>query len=217
MIILAHLEEWLTGGRAETDRGARIGIWSRRYLWSQSEPWPIGGDLIPTRRAPVGSASPGSAGPRTVGTIGGNIANGSPIGDMPPPLIALGTDPARCSRKAATRDDAAGGLLHRLRQAGPQAGRIREMVSIAAARGPATGQIDAATRFPSASTRISPRSCGCLQPAHSWRRGASPRRAALPLAAWRRTPKRAAADGSLALGPACSEARTAADAAMPKP
>jgi xanthine dehydrogenase small subunit len=27
---------------------------------------------------------------RTVGTIGGNIANGSPIGDMPPALIALG-------------------------------------------------------------------------------------------------------------------------------
>jgi xanthine dehydrogenase small subunit len=25
-----------------------------------------------------------------MGTIGGNIANGSPIGDMPPPLIALG-------------------------------------------------------------------------------------------------------------------------------
>ena len=27
---------------------------------------------------------------RNVGTIGGNIANGSPIGDSPPPLIALG-------------------------------------------------------------------------------------------------------------------------------
>src|SRR5690606_24318520 len=27
---------------------------------------------------------------RHMGTIGGNIANGSPIGDMPPPLIALG-------------------------------------------------------------------------------------------------------------------------------
>src|SRR6202011_5284570 len=28
---------------------------------------------------------------RTVGTIGGNIANGSPIGDTPPALIALGS------------------------------------------------------------------------------------------------------------------------------
>ncbi|WP_027169194.1 xanthine dehydrogenase small subunit [Mesorhizobium sp. WSM3224] len=27
---------------------------------------------------------------RNMGTVGGNIANGSPIGDMPPPLIALG-------------------------------------------------------------------------------------------------------------------------------
>ncbi|MCG8382814.1 MAG: xanthine dehydrogenase small subunit [Gammaproteobacteria bacterium] len=31
----------------------------------------------------------GSVQIRNVGTIGGNIANGSPIGDMPPPLIAL--------------------------------------------------------------------------------------------------------------------------------
>ena len=29
---------------------------------------------------------------RNAGTIGGNIANGSPIGDMPPALIALGAD-----------------------------------------------------------------------------------------------------------------------------
>ena len=32
----------------------------------------------------------GSVQVRNAGTIGGNIANGSPIGDMPPPLIALG-------------------------------------------------------------------------------------------------------------------------------
>ena len=27
---------------------------------------------------------------RAMGTVGGNIANGSPIGDTPPPLIAIG-------------------------------------------------------------------------------------------------------------------------------
>lgn len=36
---------------------------------------------------------------RNAGTIGGNIANGSPIGDMPPPLIALG---ARLVLRSAT-------------------------------------------------------------------------------------------------------------------
>jgi xanthine dehydrogenase small subunit len=35
---------------------------------------------------------------RNAGTIGGNIANGSPIGDMPPPLIALGATLVLASR-----------------------------------------------------------------------------------------------------------------------
>ena len=61
---------------------------------------------------------------RNMGTIGGNIANGSPIGDTPPPLIALGaTLSLRKGNEAA--HDPAGGLLHRLRQAGSQARRIR--------------------------------------------------------------------------------------------
>ena len=34
----------------------------------------------------------GSAQVRAAGTVGGNIANGSPIGDLPPALIALGAD-----------------------------------------------------------------------------------------------------------------------------
>jgi xanthine dehydrogenase small subunit len=38
---------------------------------------------------------------RNVGTIGGNIANGSPIGDMPPALIALGTEVALRSREGS--------------------------------------------------------------------------------------------------------------------
>ena len=38
---------------------------------------------------------------RNMGTIGGNIANGSPIGDTPPPLIALGA--TLTLRKGAAR------------------------------------------------------------------------------------------------------------------
>src|SRR5690606_34524887 len=34
----------------------------------------------------------GSAQVRAMGTVGGNIANGSPIGDMPPLLIAAGAE-----------------------------------------------------------------------------------------------------------------------------
>ncbi len=61
---------------------------------------------------------------RNMGTIGGNIANGSPIGDTPPPLIALGLKPDAEAWQEAT-DDPARGFFHRLWQAGPAAGRIR--------------------------------------------------------------------------------------------
>jgi xanthine dehydrogenase small subunit len=65
---------------------------------------------------------------RTVGTIGGNIANGSPIGDMPPALIALGAtlslQKAQSQRTIAledffvaygTQDRAAGEFVHSVR------------------------------------------------------------------------------------------------------
>ena len=48
---------------------------------------------------------------RNVGTIGGNIANGSPIGDTPPALIALGASLV-LQRGAATRNLSARGFLH---------------------------------------------------------------------------------------------------------
>ena len=61
---------------------------------------------------------------RTVGTIGGNIANGSPIGDTPPALIALEST-LTLQRGDGDPHAAAGGFLHRLRQAGSPAGRVR--------------------------------------------------------------------------------------------
>ncbi len=66
----------------------------------------------------------GSEQVRASGTVGGNIANGSPIGDLPPALIALGA-----TLELRRGDDsalvAAGGFLPRLRQAGPRARRVR--------------------------------------------------------------------------------------------
>jgi xanthine dehydrogenase small subunit len=52
---------------------------------------------------------------RNSGTLGGNIANGSPIGDSMPLLIALGAQLVLMKRARAPRR-AAGSLLHRLPQ-----------------------------------------------------------------------------------------------------
>jgi xanthine dehydrogenase small subunit len=61
---------------------------------------------------------------RNMGTVGGNIANGSPIGDTPPPLIALGAS-VTLRKGSSRRTLAACRFLHRIRQAGPPARRIR--------------------------------------------------------------------------------------------
>ena len=61
---------------------------------------------------------------RAMGTVGGNIANGSPIGDTPPALIAHGGD-GDAAEGGDAADAAARGVLHRLRQAGPGARRVR--------------------------------------------------------------------------------------------
>jgi hypothetical protein len=66
----------------------------------------------------------GSVQVRNAATVGGNIANGSPIGDSPPALIALGAT-LHLRKGDSRRDPAARGLLPRLRQAGPRPGRIR--------------------------------------------------------------------------------------------
>ena len=91
---------------------------------------------------------------RNAGTVGGNIANGSPIGDANPSLIAAGATLAAAPRRGAARP-AARGLLHRLRQAGPPPGRVRREASRAEAD--ARARAIAPTRSASASIRTSRR------------------------------------------------------------
>ncbi|MCF6327175.1 MAG: xanthine dehydrogenase small subunit [Devosiaceae bacterium] len=55
---------------------------------SYSQAWPIIAEKIPQLDEFWGRIGGGQV--RNMGTIGGNIANGSPIGDTPPALIALG-------------------------------------------------------------------------------------------------------------------------------
>ena len=77
----------------------------------------------------------GSRQVRDGGTIGGNIANGSPIGDLAPALIALGARVELAPRRRDARP-AARGILHRLRQAGSRPGEFVERGRRAAARPP---------------------------------------------------------------------------------
>ena len=60
---------------------------------------------------------------RNVGTIGGNIANGSPIGDGMPALIC-GRRRPRLAQRTRPKAHAARRLLHRLRQAGSPPRRV---------------------------------------------------------------------------------------------
>ncbi|RVT85561.1 xanthine dehydrogenase small subunit [Rhodobacteraceae bacterium CCMM004] len=70
-------------GIEEREDGWRIGAGvTLSRLWPvMARQWPSFGEMI--RRY-------GSVQVRNAATLGGNIANGSPIGDSPPPLIALG-------------------------------------------------------------------------------------------------------------------------------
>ncbi len=69
----------------KTENGLMIGAGASYAAAHETleEMYPSLGELI--RRI-------GSTQIRNAGTMGGNIANGSPIGDMPPPLIALGAE-----------------------------------------------------------------------------------------------------------------------------
>ena len=68
------------------------GVTYTHALKALSERYPALGKLVPR----IGGQQV-----RNMGTIGGNIANGSPIGDMPPALIALGAEVALRSRESA--------------------------------------------------------------------------------------------------------------------
>ncbi|WP_127521585.1 xanthine dehydrogenase small subunit [Mesorhizobium sp. Z1-4] len=83
VIFIGGLEELRQSGRSEgaITLGAGISYTAAREILAEAIPAfgelieRIGGDQV-----------------RNMGTIGGNIANGSPIGDTPPPLIALGAE-----------------------------------------------------------------------------------------------------------------------------
>ncbi|MBN9508980.1 MAG: xanthine dehydrogenase small subunit [Alphaproteobacteria bacterium] len=70
---------------AETAEQLELGA-----LVSYTEAWPAFARLHPELGRLLRRI--GGAQVRNAGTIGGNIANGSPIGDTPPPLIALGAE-----------------------------------------------------------------------------------------------------------------------------
>jgi xanthine dehydrogenase small subunit len=79
---------------SETDNEIRIGagVTYSQGLKALAARYPALGRLIPR----IGGQQV-----RNMGTIGGNIANGSPIGDMPPALIALGAEVELRSREGA--------------------------------------------------------------------------------------------------------------------
>ena len=76
------------------------------HLWigglaSYSDAWPFLAKSFPALDEFIGRI--GGEQIRNMGTVGGNIANGSPIGDMPPPLIALGAEVVLRSRAGRRR------------------------------------------------------------------------------------------------------------------
>ena len=75
------------------------------------------------------------------GTLGGNVANGSPIGDSMPALIALGAS-VILQAGAKTRTSAARGVLSRLHEEGSACGRVPGRGARAArAPGPSLAQL----------------------------------------------------------------------------
>ena len=95
---------------------------------------------------------------RNSGTLGGNVANGSPIGDSMPALIALGARSC-CAARAGERDVAARGFLSGLSEDALAPGEFVAAIRIP----PRAGDCCCApTRSASASTRTSPRVFACF-------------------------------------------------------
>ena len=90
---------------------------------------------------------------RTLGTIGGNIGTASPIGDMPPVLLALEAS-AEAGLAARRARAAAGGFLPRLSQDG--AGARRGDPEHLPCRACGRARSSSATRSASGATRTSP-------------------------------------------------------------
>ena len=133
---------------------------------------------------------------RNAGTMGGNVANGSPIGDSMPGLIALGATRALAQPRALAHA-AAGGSLRRLHEEGDGGGRdSRGDRRAAAAAGAAVPHLQAveALRF-----RHFRRLRGVCDRA---RRRPHRAHAGSPSAAWRRRRKRASATEARARRPA---------------
>ena len=117
---------------------------------------------------------------RAMGTVGGNIANGSPIGDTPPALIALGATVTL--RKGAARRTLP--LEDFFIAYGKQDRQPGEFVERSSCRGPRPGTLNAAYKITKRRDEdISAVACG-FQVALRGRHGRA--RRGSPSAAWRR-------------------------------
>ncbi len=114
-VFIGHLDS--LRGIEQHDTGISIGA-----LVSYSDAAATLGRHIPALGRLIGRI--GGEQVRNMGTIGGNIANGSPIGDMPPPLIALERAAVAASR-SGSQGDRTRGFFPGVRQAGSQAWRVR--------------------------------------------------------------------------------------------
>jgi hypothetical protein len=129
------------------------------------------------------------------GTIGGNIANGSPIGDLPPALIALGANPDAAQGQRAARAPLEAFFID-YRKQDRQPGEFVESVLVP--KLPAGALFAYLRRYRSASTRTFPPSAA--PSIGSFRSGGPRQRGALAYGGMAGIPKRAKAARPRLLG-----------------